>query len=30
MKIFIGGPLKIKTLKSNAIQKLNNIIKNKY
>ena len=30
MKIFIGGPLKIKTLKFDIIQKLDNIIKNKY
>ncbi len=30
MKVFIGGPLKIKTLKPDVISKLNSIIKKKY
>lgn len=30
MKIFIGGPLKLKALKAEVIKKLNNIIKKEY
>ena len=30
MKVFIGGPLKIRTLKPDVISKLNSIIKKKY